>query len=121
MASRLIALSAALLAACAQNPQTAEEFRQAIPKATFGKLHTFEAKRPFREVAKTFQARAPECLNVSVRTVERSATSSSNVLTTYRPTVLVNAEKAELHVQRTMKGNVIVPGKVPEGGLYYLV
>ena len=26
-----------------------------------------------------------------------------------------------MHVQRTMKGNVIIPGKVPEGGMYYLV
>ena len=121
MGWRFIASSAALLGACAQNPQTAEEFRQAIPKATFGKLQSFEAKRPFREVAKTFQAKAPECLNVKVRMVERSATSSSNILTTYKPTVLVGAEKAELHVQRTMQGNVITPGKVPEGGLYYLV
>lgn len=72
-------------------------------------------------MAKTFQAKAPECLDVKVRLVERSATSSSNILTTYKPTVLVGAEKAELHVQRTMQGNVITPGKVPEGGLYYLV
>ena len=110
-----------LAAGCAQQPQTAEEFRQAIPTATFGKVTSFEARRPFRDVAKTFQAKAPECLNVAVRTVERSSTSSSNILTTYKPTVLVNEKKAEVHVQRTMKGNVIIPGKVPEGGMYYLV
>ncbi|HYR34773.1 MAG TPA: hypothetical protein VEQ87_10820 [Burkholderiales bacterium] len=121
MKKSLSAAAALLLAACAQNPQTAEEFRAYVPTSSFAKVQTIEAKRPFREVTKTFQAKAPECLNVAVRMVERSSTSSSNILTTYKPTVLVSEQKAELHVQRTMKGNVIVPGKVPEGGLYYLV
>jgi hypothetical protein len=35
--------------------------------------------------------------------------------------VLANENKTELHVQQTWTGNVIVPGKVPEGGLYYIV
>ena len=113
--------AAALLAGCAQNPQTAEEFRQYVPTSSFAKVQTFEAKRSFRDVAKTFQAKAPECLNVAVRSVERSSTSNINILTTYKPTVLVSEKRAELHVQRTMQGNVIVPGKVPEGGLYYIV
>ena len=110
-----------LLAGCAQNPQNAEEFRQYIPGATFGAKHTYEVDRPWQEVAKTFQARAPECLNVSVRTIESGGGSYSNVLSTYRPTVVVGASRAELHVQRKLKGNVIVPGKVPEDGNYMLV
>ncbi len=117
-----LAPGAALLGACAiQHPQTAEEFRQYVPGATFGKVQTFEVNRPFREVAKTFQAKAPECLNIAVRTVETSNTSSTNILTTYKPTVLVSEKKAELHVQHSLKGNVIVPGKPPEGGDYYVV
>ena len=119
---KLLAPAAALLASCAvQHPQNAEEFRQYVPTATFGKVQTFEAKRPFRDVAKTFQAKAPECLNIAVRTVETSSTSNINVLTTYKPTVVVNEKRAELHVQRSLKGNVIVPGKPPEGGDYFLV
>ncbi len=43
------------------------------------------------------------------------------ILTTYKPTVLVSEKRAELHVQRSLKGNVIVPGKPPEGGDYFLV
>jgi hypothetical protein len=118
----LLAVLAALLGACAApHPQTADEFRRYVPGATFGKVQSFEANRPLRDVAKTFQAKAPECLNVSVRTVEMSSTSSSNILTTYKPTVLVSEKKAELHVQRSLKGNVIVPGKPPAGGDYYLV
>jgi len=112
----------ALLAACAQNyPQNAQEFRQALPGAFMGKVQTFEAKRPLREVAKTFQARAPECLNVSVRTVSQSSTSYQNILAVYKATVVNNPQKAELHLQRDYKSGVLVPGKVPPGGLYMLV
>ena len=121
---KIAALAACALAAgCAVNfPQNAQEFREQIPGATFGQKKTFEAKRPFRDVAKTFQAKAPECLSVSVRTVSQSATSYQNILTTYKPTVLVKADKAEIHVQRHYQGGgVIIPGKEPEGGLYVVV
>jgi len=111
----------ALLAGCAQQPQTAQEFREAIPGAFMGKVQTFEAKRPLAAVAKTFQARAPDCLNVSVRSVSQSSTSYQNILTVYKATVVNNPQKAELHLQRDFKSGVLVPGKVPPGGLYYVV
>lgn len=119
---RLITLVAAVVCGCAvQHPQNAEEFRQRVPGAFMGQVKSFEANRPFRDVARTFQRKAPECLNVAVRMVEHGHGSASNVLTTYKPTVLVSERKAELHVQRTMKGNIITPGKIPEGGMYFLV
>lgn len=116
-------LAAAALAGCAVNfPQNAQEFREQVPGAAFGQKQTFEAKRSFREVARTFQAKAPECLSVSVRTVSQTATSYQNILTTYKPTVRVSGRKAEIHVQRHYQGGgVIIPGKEPEGGLYVLV
>jgi hypothetical protein len=119
---KVLAPGMALVAACAvQHPQNAEEFRQFVPASSFAKVQTFEANRSFREVAKTFQAKAPECLDVAVRTRETTSTSSINILTTYKPTVVVTEKRAELHVQRSFKGNVIVPGKVPEGGDYFIV
>lgn len=119
---KAITLVAALAAGCAvQQPQNADEFRQRVPGAFMGQVKSFEANRPFRDVVRTFQTKAPECLNVAVRMVEHGHGSASNIVTTYKPTVLVSDRKAELHVQRTMKGNIIVPGKVPEGGLYFLV
>ena len=122
MKGTLLAASTLMLAACAvQHPQNAEEFRQYVPTSSFAKVQTFEANRPLREVAKTFQAKAPECLNVAVRSRETSATTNINIVTTYKPTVVVTEKKAELHVQRSFKGNVIVPGKPPEGGDYYVV
>ncbi len=112
-----------LAGGCAVNfPQTAQEFREQVPGATFGQKQTFEAKRSFRDVARTFQTKAPECLSVSVRTVSRTSTSYQNILATYKPTVRVSGEKAEIHVQRHYQGGgVIIPGKEPEGGLYVLV
>ena len=118
---QLVAPISALAAACAvPHPQNAEEFRQYVPTSTFAKVETFEAKRPLRDVAKTFQAKAPECLNIAVRTVERSSTHSINVLTTYKPTVLVTEKKAELHVQiaRTCgcaSAFMITSGPIPAG------
>jgi hypothetical protein len=122
-ANRILLLSAlALLGGCVHFPQSAQEFREQIPGATFGQKLTIEAKRPFRDVAKTFQAKAPECLQVSVRTVSQAGGSYQNILATYKPTVLVNRQKLELHVQRHYQGGgVIIPGKEPEGGLYLLV
>jgi hypothetical protein len=113
----------ALMAGCAtQYPQNAEEFRRQVPGALMGKVQTFEAHRPFRDVARTFQAKATECLNVSVRAVEQGGGSYSRVVTTtYKPTVVVGERKAELHVQRHYQGSVLIPGKEPEGGLYALV
>jgi len=122
MKGRFVAAGALMLGACAvQHPQNAEEFRQFVPTSSFAKVQTFEANRPFREVAKTFQAKAPECLSVAVRTRETSATSNINVLTTYKQTVVVTEKRAEVHVQRSLKGNVIVPGTPPEGGDYFIV
>src|SRR5262252_2441202 len=108
---RYAVVLALLAAGCGNLPQNAQEFREQIPGAFMGQKKSFEANRAFRDVSRTFQAKAPECLNVGVRTIERSSTSSSNILATYKPTVIVGKEKAELHVQRKLQGNVITPGK----------
>lgn len=112
---------AALLSACGSMPQTAQEFREAVPTAFMGEVQHFEASRSFREIARTFQTKAPECLNVSVRTVSQTGTSYQNIVAVYRSTVLVSDKKAELHVQRKYEKGVISPYKEPEGGHYVLV
>ena len=115
-------LGAALVAGCAmQMPQTAQEFREQIPGAFMGQVKTLEVDRPYRDVSRTFQAKAPECLNVAVRTVEQGGGSYMNVLATYKPTVVIGDRRTELHLQRHYQGNVIVPGKEPAGGHYALV
>lgn len=117
----LVAGSALLLQACAPMPQTAEEFRKAVPGSSFAKSDTYEVARPFRQVAATFQRKAAECLKVSVRTVSRTGTSYQNILTEYTPTVVVNGERAELHLQQLHKTGVVYPSKPPAGGIYIVV
>jgi hypothetical protein len=111
-----------LLAGCAAQPQNAEEFRKFVPGVLMGKVETFEASRPYREVARTFQAKAPECLNVSVRRVSQTGTVMQNVLNVYKPTVHVTNKRAELHVQRHSEGPALtMVGQEPAGGFYVFV
>lgn len=117
-----IAVATSLAAvACAPMPQTAEEFRKAVPGAVMAKTDSYEVNRSMKDVAATFRRKAPECLNVSVRTVSQTTTSYQNILTEYKPTVVVNGERAELHVQQLHKTGVMYPSKPPEGGIYLLV
>lgn len=118
-----IALAAALLMlqACGGMPQNAEEFRKAVPGAMMTKTDSYEVNRPLRDVAATFQRKATECLNMSVRTVSQTTTSYQNILTEYRSTVLAGGERAELHLQQLHKSGVLYPSKPPEGGAYIIV
>jgi len=114
-------VGAVLLHGCGGMPQTAEEFRQAVPGAMLAKTDTYEVNRAVRDVATTFQRKAPECLNMSVRTVSQTTTSYQNILTEYRATVVPGGERAELHLQQLHKTGVIYPSKPPEGGAYIIV
>jgi hypothetical protein len=118
----IVVLGGVLLAACVtQFPQTAEEFRQTAPGTTFIKTETFEVARNVNDVGQTFKRRAPECLNISVRTTSRTNTSYQVIVAEYKPTVVVTPKRAELHVQRHYAKGVINVGQEPAGGHYLLV
>jgi len=116
-------IAALLLAGCAtQQPQNAEEFRKVAPGAFLMGSETLEVNRPLRDVAAAWQRRAPECLNASVRTTSQTSTSYQVIVTTYKSTVVVGKDRAELHVQREFKGGgVITVGNPPSGGPYIIV
>ena len=118
------ALACALLSGCAAmsgHPQNAEEFRKAVPGAFMAEVESFEVDRPFSEVAETFKEKAPECLDVTIRTVSRTNMSYQVIVTTYKPTVLVNGNRAELHLQFHHAQGVLNVTKEPDGGYYLLV
>ena len=117
----ILALAALLVQGCGQMPQTAEEFRKAVPGAMMTKTETYEVDRAMREVASTFRRKAPECLNLSVRTVSRTRTSYQNILTEYKATVVTTGTRAELHVQQLHKTGVMYASKPPAGGAYIVV
>jgi hypothetical protein len=117
-----VALCALSLTGCLSHPQTAAEFRQAVPGAATAGMDTFEVNRPLAQVAASFQKLASDCLGRTIRTTEHQPHVSYQVVTTtYKPTVLVSANQAELHVQQRHRGNVINVSAEPDGGYYLLV
>lgn len=109
------------LGGCISHPQTAEEFRKAVPGAFTAKVETFEVERPFNEVASTFKEMAPACLNKRIKTTSQTNRSYQVIITAYKPTVLVTGDKAELHVQQHHEAGVLNVSKEPDGGYYLLV
>ena len=120
--SLVVVFLALVLSGCAgKMPQTAEEFRKALPGSFMGKVETFEANRPFETVAKTFQTMAPQCLNVRIKTTSRTNTSYQVVVAKYTPTVIVKKKKAELHVQEKHESGVATVYEEPAKGHYLMV
>jgi hypothetical protein len=115
---------AVVLSGCGTMPQTADEFREAVPGALTGKVETFDVDRPFSAVAETFEEKGPECLNKTVSTTSTTPGQYGPVVSTYtvtyKPTVLVTENKAELHLQQHTDNTVKVH-KEPDGGYFLLV
>ena len=82
------------------HPQTAQEFREAVPGAFLAKVETFVVDRPFRDVAATFERQAPQCLTKRIKTTSQTNTSYQVIVTAYRPTVLMLDNRVELHLQQ---------------------
>lgn len=123
MSSRLVVLGAvALLAGCAgKMPQTAEEFRQMAPGAFMVKVETIDVRRSPREIGETFRRRAPDCLNVTIRTTSQTTGSYQVIDTQYRATVVAGGDKAELHLQQKHLKGVVNVYKEPADGHYLFV
>jgi hypothetical protein len=118
----VVVFLAMILSGCVgKMPQTAEEFREALPGAFMGKVETFEANRPFEVVARTFKTMAPKCLDVRIKTTSRTTTSYQVIVTKYHPTVVVTKQKAELHVQEKHESGVIAVYEEPAEGHYLMV
>ncbi|HSA61461.1 MAG TPA: hypothetical protein VLE03_04415 [Nitrospiraceae bacterium] len=117
----IVALSLLALCGCVSHPQTAEEFRKAVPAAFSAKVETFEVERPFGQVASTFQKMGPSCLSKTIKTTSQTTTSYQVIVTTYKPTVMVTGKKAELHHQQHHEQGVLSVSKESDGGYYLLV
>ena len=117
----IVLLSLLGLCGCISHPQTAEEFRKAVPGAFSATVETFEVDRPFNQVANMFQKMGPKCLSKTIKTTSQTTTSYQVIVTTYKPTVLVKGKKAELHVQQHHEQGVLNVSKEPNGGYYLLV
>src|SRR5687767_4102164 len=106
----LLSLSVLLqffLVGCGTMPQTAEEFRLAVPGTSFAETESFEVERPFDQVAATFKKQAPKCLDVTIQTTSQTTGSYQVIVANWNPTVLVTKNKAELHLQRIFEKGVM--------------
>jgi hypothetical protein len=113
----------AVLSGCAgMNPQTRDEFRQALTGGVpFGMVDTYVANRSFEDVVNTLKQKAEECLNVD-KTMQRREGGMTTMRTKeeYRTAIrVVNSNLAEMTTQWQWRG-VIILQKVPEGGFYSL-
>ena len=116
------AVAAVVVAGCAgKMPMNAEEFRKVAPGAFLMKTESYEVNRPLRQVAATFQRRAPDCLNQTVKTTSQTSTSFQVIVTSYKATVVAGAERAELHLQRRHDRGVVKVYDEPADGHYILV
>ena len=115
-------LTSVLISGCSlHHPQTAEEFRLGVPTAFLVGVETFEVERSYKDIGKTFQKKAPQCLGVTIETVSQSSTSYSRIVTRYNPTVTITDKRAELHLQQNYESGVMTVSKVPPGGYYLFV
>jgi len=123
MKKRLTGICVAILAVgCAgKMPMSAEEFRQMAPGAFRVQVDTFEVKRSLRQVGDTWRQRAPACLNVTIRTTSSAPGSYQVIDTAYKPTVIVDAQRVELHLQQKHLKGVLNVYKEPPDGRYIFV
>ncbi len=118
----VIALSALIFSGClAPMPQTADEFRRAVPGALSAKVETFEVNRNFIRVVNTFKKKAPKCLNQRIRTESRTNNSYQVLVAKWNPTVVISKDRVSLHLQRHYEQGVMNIRQEPEGGYYLLV
>lgn len=116
---------ALLLSGCGGMPKNAEEFRQGALnspfKNTFNLVETYEVARPFPDVSATLQKRAKECLALTYDwTVnDRRYVNTRSGTTTYKPTFIASAKRAEVHVQKKSTGTIEIGA--PEAGGYRIV
>jgi hypothetical protein len=102
-------------------PQTADEFRKGLPDAFMGKVEKFQVNRSYTEVGRSFQKMAPQCLDVRIKTTSQTNTSYQVIVTKWNPTVRINDQKAELHIQQLHEQGVLNVYEVPDKGYYMMV
>ena len=69
-------------------PQTPAAFRDTVSSSAMGQVISCEVARPVRDIGRTFQAKAPQCLEVGVKMSDRSPRMPYSVTATYKATVV---------------------------------
>jgi len=114
---------------CGSMPQTAKEFKAAVPGSTFGKKDSLIVNRGYKDVVDSFKTMSKKCLDKTVVTkVARAGGSLFNtpvesMRKSFTPTLLISKTKTELHFQQKVDGGAMMMNmsKTPKKGMYMLV
>ncbi|MBC5781499.1 hypothetical protein H8N03_01000 [Ramlibacter sp. USB13] len=120
MTKSAIALACvAVLAGCAQMPQTRPEFQEAVRSgASLSLTDTHVAKRSLDETVRLLRPKLSECFDYNVAWSRTEGAAVGMFKEKWQSSVrAIDRNRAEVTVQRTMSGAV---QKQPEGG-YYVV
>lgn len=117
-----VPLLGSILSGCVGHmPQSADEFRTELPGAFLGEVEKFEVNRSYTDIGKSFQKMAPKCLDVRIKSTSQTNTSYQVIVTKWNPTVNINDQKAELHIQQLHEKGVLNVYEVPDKGYYMMV
>lgn len=122
----ILVVSGLMLSGCSMKyPMNADEFRQMLPGSMFGEVEKYEVNQPIGKIAKTIKAKANTCLSKTLQRESCVSTgyggvSCSTMVTHYKPTVIVSANRVELHLQQSSE-NFVTLGEIPRDGIYSLV
>lgn len=115
-----LAVLCVALAGCAQQPQTRQEYVNAVSSGDhmFVMKDTYVSKRGFDQVVAAVKQKAEECGNFTrTRTITTGGLPTGGSRTDWNTAVrVVGPGRAELTSQYNMAG--IVLAKVPEGGIF---
>lgn len=115
-------LIVAMTAGCiGKAPQTPDEFRQFISSSMLGKHECYEVARSTKDIGKTFQKYGDKCLDKRIEVFSQHGTVSQHVITKYTPTLIVNNNRVEFHLQEKDEHGVISVYEEPEGGQYLFI
>jgi hypothetical protein len=118
----LITLFPFLFSGCAANmPQTAQDFRLAVPGFVFAGKESFEVNRPFNDVVAIFKRQAVKCLDVTIQTTATAPGSYQVLGANWNPTFIATDKQAELHLQRIWEKGVVQVGSEPAKGHFVMV
>jgi hypothetical protein len=118
MSKTAIALvAAAVLAGCAQLPQTRPEFQQVVRSgAASGRTDTHVARRSLDDAVRLLRPRLAECFDYNVTWSRTEGAAVGMFKEKWHSSVrLIDRNRAEATVQRVVGGAV---QKQPEGGIY---
>jgi hypothetical protein len=113
-----------LVAGCGTAAKNPQEFRQSVTNGSMGfDKNSFVANRALSDIAKTFEVKSKECLNVKVERVVTMNTkygpgSESSTFMTYRAKVISTGKQLALNVQIQITGSAFKVQEEPEDGYY---